>query len=61
MIIASEWCNQNQKYLRYKALPSIHHNKIGKNYNKDIEKLFGFDTMDLATDKCIKIPYEEIY
>ena len=61
MIVASEWCNQNQKYLRYKALPSVHHNKIGKNYNKDIEKLFGFDTMDLATDKCIKIPYQEIY
>jgi len=61
MIVACEWCNQNQKYLRYKMLPSVHHNKIGKNYNNEIEKLFGFNTMDLATEKCFKIPYEEIY
>ena len=61
IIIANEWCNQNQKELRYKPLPSIHHNKIGKNYNEEIEKLFGFNNIILATDNCNKIPYEEIY
>jgi FkbM family methyltransferase len=61
MIVACIWTNQNQKYLRYKPLPPIHHNKIGSEYNKQVEKLFGFDKMDKIESNSIKIPYEEIY
>lgn len=61
MLIGNVWCSNNQKYFTYKSLPDVHHNNIGKDYNKNIEELFGFNLMEKPKADSIKIPYNDIY
>jgi len=61
LFIGYNWAKENNCKFVYKALPPIHHNKIGSDYNKKVNDLFGLDSFQEYNNESKKIPYDKIY
>jgi FkbM family methyltransferase len=61
LFIGYNWAKENNSQFAYKSLPTIHHNKIGKDYNQKVNDLFGLGTFQKCNNDMIKIPYDKIY